>query len=156
MNIGQLMTRNPRTCTLDDPLGAAAQIMWDHDCGCVPIVDGDGKAIGMITDRDVCMAAYTQGKSLWEMAVSTAASHGVICVREDESLDAAESLMRLHKIRRLPVLDGEGRLVGILSMNDLARRAHLGHRQGDLGADAIARTLAAVCAPNGHATAAAE
>jgi CBS domain-containing protein len=64
MEVGQLMTRNPRVCSIDGTLEQAAAIMWESDCGCVPLVDSEGKVTGMITDRDVCMAAYTQGRTL--------------------------------------------------------------------------------------------
>ena len=149
MNVRQLMTPNPRTCRTSDAMNTAAQIMWEQDCGCVPIVDDDGKAIGIITDRDICMGAYTRGLPLSQIPVLSGASTALVSVRESDSLEAAEDLMQKHRIRRLPVLDDAGRPVGILSMNDLARRAQNGHRRRELSADAIARTLAAVCAPNG-------
>jgi CBS domain-containing protein len=154
MNVGQVMTRDPRTCGQNDSLSQAAQVMWESDCGCVPVVDGDGKAVGMITDRDICMAAYTQGLPLSQMQVKSAASRNLVCVRENDSLETAEGLMQKHQIRRLPVIDTSGRLLGILSMNDLVRRLHVGHRHGDLSSDAIARVLAAICTPAVHATAA--
>jgi CBS domain-containing protein len=154
MKVGDVMTPHPWTCRPYDRLDAAAHIMWNHDCGAVPVVDSDGVAVAMITDRDVCMAAYTQGRPLREIEVASAASRGLVSVGEHDPLDVAESLMRREKIRRLPVLDGEGRPVGILSLSDLARRIHAGHRLGELGMEAVARTLAAVCAPNGPAAAA--
>lgn len=154
MNVGQLMPRDPGTCGADDSLSRAAQIMWENDCGCVPVVDAERRPIAMITDRDICMAAYTQGRPLWSTAVSSADSRGVVVARETDTLEAAESLMQTHRIRRLPVVDAAGRLVGILSMNDLARRASFGHRQSDLTADRITRTLAAICEPTVHAAAA--
>jgi len=144
MKVAQLMSPGVQLCGPTDTLNRAAQIMWESDCGCVPIVDADGKAIGMLTDRDICMAAYTQGLPLAQIAVASAASRGVVAVGEQDSLDRAEHLMQKHQIRRLPVLDGEGRPVGILSMNDLARRARAGQREPELSATAIARTLAAV------------
>jgi CBS domain-containing protein len=154
MMITQVMTPNPKACSMDDSLDRAAQIMWEHDCGCVPLVDAAGKAVGMITDRDVCMAAYTQGRALWQMSVGLAASRTLISVRETDSVDAAQKLMQENRVRRLPVVDAQGRLVGVLSMNDIARRAHTGHRHGDLSADSVVRTLAAICTRPAHAAAA--
>ena len=81
MNAGNLMTAGARTCSLIDSLNLAAQIMWENDCGCVPVVDDDGRAIAMITDRDICMAAYTQGKLLKDMPVSIAASRSLAVSR---------------------------------------------------------------------------
>ena len=152
MNVGQVMTREPRTCGIDETLNQAAQITWERDCGCVPIVDGDGRTVGMVTDRDICMAAYTQGLPLQEIPVTSAASDGLVTVREHDSLHTAERLIREHLLRRFPVVDDAGRAVGILSMNDLARAAQNGQRDADLSAEVIARTLAAVCSPGTRAT----
>ena len=114
----------------------------------MPVVDAEGKTVGMITDRDLCMAAYTQAQPLMNIPVANAASHGIVTVREHGSLDATESLMQKHQIRRIPVVDESGRPVGIVSMNDLARHAHRGgQRHNGPSPDSILRTLAAVCQP---------
>lgn len=150
MNVGQIMTREVRTCGLHDSLNAAAQLMWETDCGCIPVVDREGKAIAMITDRDICMAAYTQGQSLRSMLVSSAASHGVVTLRKDDGVDDAEALMQKNKICRVPVVDANGKPIGIVSMNDLARRAHMTehHWKNGLSAASILRTLSAVLRPS--------
>jgi CBS-domain-containing membrane protein len=125
--------------------------MWEGDCGAVPVVHGEGHLVGMITDRDICMAAYTRGLALWQIPVSEAMSKEVHSVRTKDQLERAEAVMRGARIRRVPVLDGEGRLVGILSMNDLARHAQhaVGSaRKNGLSADNIAQTLAAICEPH--------
>ena len=140
--VHQVMTRKPRVCAPSDTLQQAAAIMWDTDCGCVPIVDGQSRPIAMITDRDICMGAYTQGRSLPELPVSSAASRKIVSLRENEPLEVAEALMQKHRIRRLCIVDADGRLVGILSIGDLAR-----HEGLDGNAAAIARTLAAVSVP---------
>ncbi len=129
MNVGEMMTRQVRTCSPNDSLNTVAQLMWENDCGCIPVVDAEGKAVAMITDRDICMAAYTQGQPLMSMPVSSAASQCVVTVGENESMDAAEGLMQKHQIRRIPVVDATGKPIGIVSMNDLARHAQRGgHR----------------------------
>jgi CBS-domain-containing membrane protein len=132
--------------------------MWENDCGVVPVVDGDGRVAGMITDRDVCMAAYTQGRTLGRIPVSDVMATQVHGVRETDSLEVVETLMRRERVRRVPVLDGDGRLKGILSLNDLARHAHrsIGQKSNGVGGDSIAKTLAAVCEPRGGAAAKAE
>lgn len=154
MNVGQVMTRNPRTCSMDDTMDAAARIMWENDCGCVPVVDKDGRTTAMITDRDICMAGYTQGRPLWQMRISSAASRELIAVREDDPVEMAERLMQRHQLRRLPVVDSNRRITGIVSLNDLARRGSSSAWRGELNSDAIARTLAAVCAPTPRSMAA--
>lgn len=151
--VGRLMSRDPRTCGPDDSSNHAAQIMWDNDLGCVPVVDADGRVIGMITDRDICMAAFTRGKTLAGIPVSSIFSHNVVTVREDATIEAAETAMRAHRIRRVPVVDGKGRPVGVLSVNDLAR--HAGHRHGDVDVDAFVDTMAAICEPATRAATAA-
>jgi CBS domain-containing protein len=144
------MTRAVKACSSNESLHRAAQIMWETDCGCVPVVESNGRVVGMITDRDVCMAAYTTGQPLWQIPVSSAMARQVHAVRENEPLETAEKLMRRVQVRRLPVVDGNGHLKGILSMTDLALHAHSSEdRRGDsLCGDSIARTLAAICEPS--------
>jgi CBS domain-containing protein len=149
MNASELMTKAVKTCGPEDSLQRAAQIMWDADCGAVPVVDARGRVVGMITDRDVCMAAYTQGTSLREILVSNVMAKMIHSVSEGDSVDAVEELMRRTQVRRVPVLDGGGRLKGILSMGDLARHAHRSaFRKADgLNGDRIVQTLAGICEP---------
>jgi CBS domain-containing protein len=147
VNVADLMTTPVRSCDTHDTLQRAAQIMWENDCGVVPVVDGQGHLIGMITDRDICMAAYMQGRPLSEIHVSNAMATAVHGVRETDPVEVAEDLMRHVRVRRVPVLDEGGRLTGILSMNDLARHARLsasGKTPG-LSANRITQTLAAIC-----------
>jgi CBS domain-containing protein len=149
MDVGEIMTRAVQTCGPDDTLERAAQIMWDNDCGCVPVVDSAGRAVAMITDRDVCMAAYLQGQPLVQIRVKSAASKELFSVAEDSNVDDALALMERHRIRRIPVIDREGRPVGILSMNDLARHASgMSRHINGLSADRIVQTLIGVCQPS--------
>ncbi len=132
MNVEELMTRNVRTCAASDSMNDAARIMWEHDCGCVPVVEADGTVVGIITDRDICMAAYTQGRRLMHMNVGDAAAKNVVTIGKDESLRRAKELMRDAQVRRLPVVDPAGRLVGLLSLSDLARHVpDFGERVGE-------------------------
>jgi CBS-domain-containing membrane protein len=117
------MTRTVRACAIHDTLNAAARIMWDHDCGCAPVVDAHGRLAGIVTDRDVCMAAYTQGVPLAAVPVERAMSARVISCARGDDLDTAHRLMRTHLIHRLPVVDTRGHLLGILSLSDLVRHA---------------------------------
>lgn len=144
MKIGELMTPRVLTCCASDSLNEAARIMWEHDCGCVTVVDAGGKAIGMITDRDVCMAAYTQGLPLAQIPVSTAASHGVFAAQMGDDLSVAEAVMREHQVRRVPVVDREGKPIGIVTVNDLALNAGRG-KPNSLSSDMVVHTLAAIC-----------
>jgi CBS domain-containing protein len=94
--------------------------MWGGDVGSVPVTDPQtGNVCGMITDRDICMAAYTQGRPISEILISQVMSKNLHSVREDQDVNEAQQMMRRHQIRRVPVVD-RGALVGILSLNDIA------------------------------------
>ena len=149
MNVGQIMKRPVWSCYADDSLNAAAEIMWDNDCGCVPVTDAEGRLAGMITDRDVCMAAYLQGGPLRALRVYSAMAKEVFSCRPETTTAEAEAIMREHRIRRLPVVDGETRLVGILSLSDIANEAGraAGRKKKDVGFAEVGATLGAVCEP---------
>ena len=130
MKVEQIMNRDVKTCRPQDSLNKAAQIMWEEPCGAVPVVNDQRRPIGLLTDRDICMAAYTQGRPLKEMRVEIAMSHKVVsCTTEDE-LGSAAQLMRQKRTRRLPVIDRDGALVGLLSLDDLACEAARSLRGG--------------------------
>lgn len=123
MKVEQIMNRNVRVCRPQDSLNEAAQIMWDERCGAVPVVDEHSRPVGFLTDRDICMAAYTQGKPLIALRVEGAMARKVICCATEDDLDSAAQLMRQNCTRRLPVIDRQGVLVGLLSLDDLACEA---------------------------------
>jgi CBS domain-containing protein len=152
MKVEKLMTRNVKTCRREDRLNAAAQLMWENDCGCVPVIgtNGDGAVVGMLTDRDVCIAAYTQGKPLWQIAVATAMAQRVIACAPSDELERAEALMREHQVRRLPVINEKGVLEGIISLNDIAREAERERRaqRPQVSHAEIGNTLGAICQPH--------
>ncbi|HTJ83284.1 MAG TPA: CBS domain-containing protein [Polyangiaceae bacterium] len=148
MLVREMMSGGVRTCTTADTLNTVARLMWENDCGCVPVIDADARPIAMITDRDVCMAAYTQGKPLDQISVGSAASRGVVTVSVDDTLEEAEAMMQKYRIRRVPVVGADGRVAGVLSMNDLARHVQRTRNRSDsLSAESIVRTLAAVGQP---------
>ena len=123
MKVKDVMTTSVRTCFISDSLAKAAQLMWDHDCGCVPVLNEQGRVAGMLTDRDICMAALFQGVPISGVKVSALMSKQLFDCTSDDDLSAAEAIMREKKVRRLPVLNEEGRLVGLLSLSDIARQA---------------------------------
>lgn len=123
MKISEMMVRDVKFCAPDDSLADAARLMWEHDFGCVPVVDKRQRVVGMLTDRDICMAGYTQGVALSATRISSAMSRQVFSCRPDDDIAAAEKLMRDKQIRRLPVLDKDGHLVGLVSLNDIVREA---------------------------------
>lgn len=154
MQVEKLMIRDVKSCGLQDNLNTAAQIMWDYACGCVPVLDENQHVVGMLTDRDVCMAAYTQGKPLHDIQVSTAMSRSVFFCSPSDDIAQAQKLLRENRIHRLPVIDAGGKLVGVLSLDDIAQEAERerkGTAKRELTPAEIAETLAAVCRPRAAA-----
>lgn len=123
MKIDEMMTRSVATCTCDDSLETAARIFWERDAGVVPVVDARGVIVGMLTDRDVCIAAWSRGARPGELRVGDAMSKRVQVCWPDDSVEVALELMVEQRVRRLPVVDSERRLLGLVSLCDLARAA---------------------------------
>jgi CBS domain-containing protein len=144
MRVESIMSRDVVCCRRADNLAEAAQAMWNHDIGCVPVIDEQGHVVGIVTDRDVAMAAYTRGQPLAAIPVTVAmASHVFTCSPGDE-VGAVEKTMAASQVRRVPVVDESGHPVGMVSVNDLARAAA---RTLTIPAPEVASTLAAICAP---------
>lgn len=154
MKVRDVMSHEVRCCTNDSTLNDAARIMWEKDVGFLPVVDCDGFVVGVITDRDVCMAAYTQGVSLSEGLVVSAMSKNVVSARPDESIRSVETKMRDKHLRRLPVLDESGQPLGVVTLADLARHGEATAFRKTLQAPAIVKTLAAISEPRREALAA--
>lgn len=156
LRVADLMQTDVRRCTSQDALQEAARIMWERDCGCVPVVaaDGSGRLVGMITDRDLCMAAYTRGARLTELQVGEVMSTQLHTCRPEDDLAEAEARMRAAQVRRLPVVDGAGHLRGILSLADLAEAAAGAHgvRPGAVSASEVGVVLESICRPRSQVT----
>lgn len=111
------------TCTPETDLAAVAATMREHDIGSVPVVSGPGaKPVGMITDRDIVVAAASEKICPDEAAAKDCMTTPVVCARADATLDECAQLMGDHQVRRLPLINGKGSCVGIISLGDLARR----------------------------------
>jgi CBS domain-containing protein len=147
MRVAQLMSQPVITCSANDSLNEAARLMWEHDCGSIPVVDGDGKVVGIVTDRDVCMAAYTQGERLCCIPVATAMAKQVFSCHPDDNLEKVEAVMGEQQIRRLPVVDDDNHPLGLLSLNDLAQEAVLPRSLGNGIQRGFLAMVGAVCRP---------
>jgi CBS domain-containing protein len=123
MHVEARMTKDPIVCGAEDSLGTAASRMRDGDCGCLPVVDASGHVVGMLTDRDICMATLATGAALSEVRVADAMTPRAATTRPLDSLEDAERTMRQHRVRRLPVVDDQARVIGLLSCHDLFRHA---------------------------------
>lgn len=119
MKISKIMTLSPGTCSPGDSLASVAETMRRFDCGMVPVVD-DNKVVGTITDRDIALAALDRDLPLSAIAVSGAASGNPAVCSPTDKLEKALSKMKKRRVRRLPVVDDEGVLLGIISIADVA------------------------------------
>jgi CBS domain-containing protein len=149
--VRDLMQTAVYTCGTDAALSDAAKIMWDHDCGSVPVVDADGRVRSMLTDRDVCMAAFLTDLPLSRASVTNAMSKVLHACRPEDTVAYAEELMQLHQIHRLPVISDKGELVGILSLGDVARYVgtHAAAEDGGVTPKSLAETLASISQTRG-------
>jgi len=149
MIVSQLMSRNIVTCGPEESLHTAAERMWTHDIGCLPVIDLEGHVIGMVTDRDACMAAYTQGRPLGAIDVSSAMAHQVFSCLPTDRIEDAEALMKERQVRRLPVIDQLGKLAGLIALNDIARESarQLSRKTADVSTQMLATTLASISNP---------
>lgn len=138
----------PVTCFEYDYVDKPAQLMLEFDCGLIPVVNTYWALVGLVTDRDVCMAAQTHGQSLYAMRVDSVMSRTIHSVAPNTSLQAIYAVLTEHKIRRVPVVQ-DRQLVGIVAIADIAHWLDIhGHASGPAGAELV-HTLAAISAPRG-------
>lgn len=143
MYVSELMTREPARASIDERLSVAAGRMWERDCGALPVVQ-DGEVVGMITDRDICMATWSRGLPPDAIDVAAAMSTRLVSCRATDPLEDVEKSMRSNQVRRLPVLSADGRLVGIISLADIVTRLEAQRpREGN----GLVTTLAGICQP---------
>jgi CBS domain-containing protein len=141
--VRQVMKSSPVTCSPDDSLNRAAQVLWESNCGAVPVVNAEGNVVGILTDRDICMAAYTRGQPLAALDVASTMSKSVYACTPADSLGHAARIMAKEQVRRLPVLE-DGKLVGIVALADIAR--HIAKQDGNRipACIALTHTLASI------------
>lgn len=149
MKVLEIMTTDVRTCGPEDKLAAAALTMWENDCGVVPVVNGTGQVAGIITDRDICMAVTMQHRLAAEIAVGEVCANKISTCKQTDDVRDALDLMRREQLRRLPVTDDDGRLVGILSLSDVVRHVKKGEsKKGKhVAPKELLRTLKALSKP---------
>lgn len=148
MKVSEVMTGDVRCCDPEESLGHAARIMWERDCGCVPVVDAERTVRGMLTDRDIAMAAYTQGSRLDEVPIHRVMTRDVRFCRVNEEIESALKTMARAQLRRLPVIDRDGHLAGMLSLADAIQA--VSHSAGPRKVGyTVLETLLAVTRPRG-------
>jgi CBS domain-containing protein len=139
--VSDVMRTDVGTCVVGESLNRAAQLMWDRRCGSVPVFDRGGDLVGLLTDRDVAMAAYTQGRRLDDIAVETAMSRPAVVCRPTATIEDVENLMMAHAVRRLVVTDDDGALRGVVSLDDIARCGVAWDGDTDIDLERAALTL---------------
>lgn len=145
MKVQDVMTYDVQTCRPETNLAEAAMQMWRGDFGALPVVTTAGKVVGMITDRDICIAAATKHREPEHIRVKEVISGKVYGCSPDTDIREALKIMQQKQVRRLPIIEAyDGKLAGILSMNDVALKARA-ERTAELSAEDVENTLRAIC-----------
>lgn len=148
MKVKDVMTGDAQACMPETSLAEAAALMWDNDCGTLPVLDIDRKVVGMITDRDICFGATTKNRAPSEISVGEVITGKVFACGPDEDIREALGTMRRERVRRLPVVGADGALEGIVSMNDVVLKAEeqTDGRAPELSYGDVVQTYKAICA----------
>lgn len=158
MKVRDVMMQSAVCCKPSTNVGAAVELLWSHDCGMLPVTDHDGKLIGVVTDRDICIAMGTRNRLPGELTVGEIAVTNVFTCRPEDEIHEALSTMTEKHVRRLPVIDDARIPKGILSMDDVITHGDLNKWEGccELSAEEIIRSLKRLYAkphPKAHLTA---
>ena len=146
MKVKEIMTPDPKAIWITESLADAAQLMWENDCGVLPIIKDGRKVVGLITDRDICMATAMKQANPSGISVEEVMTGQVYSVNSEDDVAQALQAMQEHKIRRLPVVTSEGELEGILSMNDIVLKASEANGEtSQIDYGDVVRTYQAIC-----------
>ncbi|HSB09347.1 MAG TPA: CBS domain-containing protein [Blastocatellia bacterium] len=147
MKVQDVMTENAKFCWPDTNLATAAATMWENDCGVLPVLADGRTAIGVITDRDIAIALGTRNRKASDIKVREVISGKLCTANPEDDIHTALKIMRREKVHRLPVIDAEGALKGVLSLNDVAlQAAHPnGKKTPELNYEDVVATLKAIC-----------
>lgn len=141
MKVKDLMSVDPACCSPETDLAAASALMWNHDCGILPVLE-EGRVVGVVTDRDICIALGTRGLPASQVQVGDVASRELVTVSPEAEVHTALAQMRRHQVRRLPVVNAEGYLEGLLALNDFVLAVDRKH--GDVDYEDVLNTLKAI------------
>ena len=137
MRVRELMTGEARACAAWADVGFAAHLMWNGDCGSLPVVDENDQLVGIVTDRDICIALSTRNERASDLPVSQVMHRDVHTTHPDDDLTEALGIMRDHRVHRLPVVDENRAIVGMLSMTDIVREAKTKVTKGPTYGDVV-------------------
>lgn len=146
MKVKDVMTSDAKAIWITESLADAAREMWENDCGALPILKDGRKVVGMITDRDICMAAAMRDRTPSHISVAEVMTGNIYSATPEEEVTEALRMMREHRIRRLPVLNAEGELEGIVSMNDIVLKAKSRNgKKSEIDYADVVKTYQAIC-----------
>lgn len=148
MKVKEIMTRDTKTCELNASLTEAARLMWDGDCGILPVLKDGKELVGVITDRDICMAMSMRDANAAAVSTEEVITGDVYSVAPDDDVQKALQTMAKHQVRRLPVVSADGDLKGLLSMNDIVLKAEepKGRKAPEIAYADVVNTYKAICA----------
>lgn len=148
MKVNEIMTGNPSVCDLNESLAEAAKTMWEADCGVLPVLKDGTEVVGLITDRDICMAMAMRDCNPVAVSAEEVISGDVYSVAPEDEIQKALELMQQHQVHRLPVINPEGKLAGIVSMNDIVLKAKekANGKTPGIGYADVVNTYKAICA----------
>jgi len=148
MKVKEIMTGSPSVCDLNESLAEAAKTMWDGDCGVLPVLKDGREVVGLITDRDICMALAMRDCNPTAVSAEQVITGDIYSIGPEDEVRTALDLMKQHQVRRLPVINPEGELEGMLSMNDIVLQAQRkGHGKApEVRYADVVDTYKAICA----------
>lgn len=147
MYVSEVMVGPAVCCNAKTNLGEAAEIMWKQNCGLLPITNIQNRVIGVVTDRDLFIALATRNRLPGDLTVGDVTSRRLYSCKLNDEIHTALATMSEHGVRRLPVLNDFGKVVGILSVDDLIISAQMGDKPA-LSSEDVVRTLRRICAPH--------
>lgn len=127
----EVMTKDPASCNASETVTKVASLMKQHDVGSVPVAESD-RLVGIVTDRDIVLKVVAAGRNPEQTSVRDVMTPNPVCCREDDDLEHALKLMKERQVRRMPIVDGSGRLSGIIAQADVATRVNKDAKTGEL------------------------
>jgi CBS domain-containing protein len=143
MQVNEVMSSKPLACQPTTNLAAVTKLMWEGDCGTIPVTDATDQVIGMITDRDICIALGTRNRAAAQIRAEEVISGKPFVCRPNDDVRKALATMKKHRVHRLPVVDADGKLLGVLSVNDIVLAT--GIKPKELTPDDVVSTFKALC-----------
>jgi CBS domain-containing protein len=146
MKVKEVMMGTPYYCQVNTNLGSATELMWNGNCGFLPVMGADGRTIGVVTDRDICIALGTRNRPAGDITVGEVMSNRVFACAPDDDIHIALATMKEGGVRRLPVLGRDGVLAGVLSMDDVLLRSQPGGigKQPELSSEEVVKAYRAI------------